>query len=134
MDKNKKMINLEGRHYYSESFKKFIVRQVESGKMNKEEAKHKYNIGGNSAVLNWCRKYGKKHFYQKTAYNMSKDIHTEAAYKRRIQQLEKELSQAKLRVSYLECVIEVAEEDMGVKIEKKSGTGLSANTGKKSPK
>ncbi len=131
MDKKKKMINLGGRQYFSESFKKFIVRQVETGKLNKEEAKYKYKIGGNSAVLNWCRKYGKSQHYQPKHYDMSKENFLESVYKRRIQELEKELSQAKLRVSYLECVIEVAEEDMGVQIEKKSGVRPLTNTGAK---
>lgn len=134
MDKSRKFINFNGRHYYSESFKKHVVLQVETGKISKEEAKHKYKIGGNSAVLNWCRKYGKHHYFQKAKLKMSKDKNAEAAYKRRIKELEQELSQSKLRVSYLECVIEVAEEDMGLTIEKKLKAPPLQGVGKKNKK
>jgi len=131
MGKSKKFVSLNGRQYYSESFKKFVVRQVESGKISKEEAKYKYQIRGNSAVLNWCRQYGKNNYYKKTRLSMSKDKTAEAAYKRRIKELEKELSDAKLRVKYLECVIDVAEDEMGIEIEKKLKAPPSENVLKK---
>lgn len=134
MDIRKKFINLNGRRCYSEGFKKYVVRQVESGKLTKEEAKHKYNIAGNSAVLNWSRKYGKHQYFQKVKLSMSKDKNAEAAYKRRLKELEHELSQSKLRVSYLECVIEVAEEEMGLTIKKKLKSPQLPNVGKKDKK
>lgn len=42
---------------YLESFKKTIVRQVESGKITKAEANRKYEIGGHSTILRWQRKF-----------------------------------------------------------------------------
>jgi len=50
---------------YSESFKRSVVKEYESGILNKDQIKSKYGIGGNSSVLDWCRKYGKLH-YQST--------------------------------------------------------------------
>jgi transposase len=38
---------------YTEAFKKQIVREYESGLLNKEQLMKKYGIGGNSRVLDW---------------------------------------------------------------------------------
>ena len=116
MSKQQKLIEVNGRHYYSESFKKYVVDQIEKGKLGKEEARIKYKIAGNSAILNWCRQYG-KHYQMDKIMNNSK--YSEEVYKRRIKELEKELAASKLRSSYLECVIDIAEKEMGIPIEKK---------------
>lgn len=131
MSKPKKFVIFKGRKHYSESFKKHVVREVESGKISKEEARHKYNILGNSAVLNWCRTYGKLNNYKFTRQpTMSNEAASEKAYKRRIKELESELSNTKLRVSYLESVIEVAEE-MGIFSSKKFVAQPSENVKRK---
>lgn len=118
---NNKTINnrLDTCRRYSESFKKNVVRQVESGKLSKDGAKDKYNIGGKSTVLNWCRKYGKSTSFIRSRYNMAKDKTAEAAYKKRIKELESALSTSNLRSTYLECVLEAIEEEYGVNLVKK---------------
>lgn len=109
---------LQPRHY-SESFKKHVVEEVESGRLGKEEAKYKYNIGGNSCVLNWMRKYGKEKNKHKNKEILTLEKTGETAYKRRIKELEEELSSHKLRNTYLECLLEELEKT-GVSIGKKS--------------
>lgn len=36
-----------------------MVRDYEQGALNKDQIQFKYELGGNSTVLKWCRKYGK---------------------------------------------------------------------------
>lgn len=120
MSKMQKFIKLNGRRYYTESFKKHVVKEVESGVLSKEEAKIRYKLGGNSAVLNWCRKYGKSQIFTTRNKAMKNVEAMETAYKKRLKELESELSISKLRTMYLETVIEVAEQQLGVSIEKKS--------------
>lgn len=105
---------------YSESFKKQVVSEVETGKLSKDGAKRKYNIGGSSTVLKWCRKYGKNRTKSSKPmeYLIMKDKTSEAAYKKRIADLEKELSVNKLKASYLECVITELEIAGGVSAKK----------------
>ena len=114
----KKMFQIHGRQYYSESFKKFVVNEVESGRITKEGAKQKYKIGGNSAVLKWCRQYGKYHKYIESEQKM-KTSSNESAYKKRIKELESALSDSRIRTLYLESVVVIVEEQKGVNIEKK---------------
>ena len=46
--------------HFSRSFKLFVVSEVETGKISKEEARLKYGIKGNSAILNWQRQFLKE--------------------------------------------------------------------------
>lgn len=115
----RKMIKFEGRQYYSESFKKHVVQEVESGRLTKEGARLKYKIGGNSAVLRWCRKYGKYHDYKESKGDTMKTSINDQIYKKRIKELEKALSESRVRSLYLESVIEIVEERTGVNMEKK---------------
>lgn len=55
----------------------------------------------------------------------------ETAYEKRLKDLESELSIAKLRNKYLETVIEVAEQKLGVNIEKKSESKSVKSTSRK---
>ena len=54
---------MEERKYFSVAFKKAVVKEGLSGKINKEQAKHKYGIAGNTAILNWIRKIEAEKIY-----------------------------------------------------------------------
>ncbi|OYX92552.1 MAG: hypothetical protein B7Y76_12780, partial [Sphingobacteriia bacterium 35-40-5] len=43
----------------SESFKRHVVDQVNSGAMSKEEARRRYGIKSKSGILTWQRNYEK---------------------------------------------------------------------------
>lgn len=101
---------------YSESFKRMVVKEYEKGFLNKEQIQTKYCIGGNSSVLEWCRKYGKLHYpYKgKLTGRPLKD-----PQKKRIKDLEKQLEDAKLKIIAYEKLISIAEKEEGISILKK---------------
>ena len=107
-------------NYYSDEFKKSIVKEVLSGLIGKDEARRKYKIKGKSAVLNWIRKFepsqinemGKKCQPQSQA-----TMQLEAENKR----LREELELERLRVLSLNVMIDLAEEQFKVPIRKKPG-------------
>lgn len=100
---------------YSESFKRAVVSDYESGLLNKDEIQKKYGIGGNSRVLEWCRKYGKLHYPKKGNWGRPmKD-----PQKRRIKELEKQLAEEKLKVLAFQKLISIAEKEEGISILKK---------------
>lgn len=132
MSKIKKYVKFNGRQYYSEAFKKMVVREVSRGLLSKEAIKHKYQIKGSSAVLTWCRKYGKLSLFREQDYRMSDKHIPELVLKARIKELERDLCDEKLKTSYLNCLIDIAEEDMGLAIRKKSGYKPSNDVIKKS--
>ena len=100
---------------YSEAFKLTVVREFEKGILNKDQIQIKYGIGGNSRVLEWCRKYGKLHYPKKGFLGRPmKD-----PQKQRIRELEKQLEEAKLKVLAYEKLISNVEQAEGISILKK---------------
>lgn len=100
---------------YSEAFKRSVVSDYERGILNKDQVQAKYGIGGNSRVLEWCRKYGKLHYPKHAAVGRPmKD-----PQKQRIKELEKQLEEAKLKVLAYEKLISITEKEEGISILKK---------------
>ena len=83
-------------------------------------ARLKYGIGGKMTVKHWREKYAKLFIEPKESLMASTE--KEAALERRVRELERSLSNAHLKIESLEVLIEVAEEELGVNIQKKSGT------------
>lgn len=101
---------------YSESFKKRVVREYEQGFLNKDEIQLKYGIGGNSRVLEWCRKYGKLHYPSK---GKSIGRPMKDPQQRRIKELELELEEVKLKLAAYEKLITITEQEENISILKK---------------
>ena len=104
---------------YSDSFKRMVVSEYEKGVLNKDRIQEKYGIGGNSRVLSWCRKFGKLHYPIKG--DIGRPI--KDPQKQRIKELEKQLSDAKLKVLAYEKLIAITEEQENISILKKGVAG-----------
>ena len=101
--------------WYSEAFKKLVVQEFEQGLLNKDQLQVKHGIGGNTRIYDWCKKYGKLHYPTKGKPGAPmKD-----PQKRRIKDLEKELSDVKLKLLAYETLISIAEKEEGISILKK---------------
>lgn len=101
---------------YSDSFKMMVVQEFEKGILTKDQLQMKYGIGGNSRILDWCRKFGKLH-YPKKGTNIGRPM--KDPQKQRIKELEKQLAEEKLKVMAYEKLIEIAEREEGISILKK---------------
>jgi transposase-like protein len=107
--------------HYSEAFKRQIVREFEQGLLNKDQLKRKYGLGGNSSVLEWCRKYGRFAYHSPTTYGRPmKD-----PQKQRIRELEKKLKAAELKLKIYDKLIEVTNRELDTDIIKKIEARLS---------
>lgn len=123
MSKSKNFHIFGDKRMYTENFKKSVVTEVESGRVSKEGARIKYGIKGNSAVLNWCRQYGKKNYKPKSPGSLTmNDKLVSQSYKNRIKELEQELSASKLKVCYLENLVDVLQEQGVIDAVKKPDT------------
>jgi len=115
--------------HYSEEFKWKVVKEVLSGKYNKEQARLIYGIKSNCAILYWMRKYSGNEDYRHTHSfaNGIKDMDrskSQQALAQKIEQLEDELRRANLRADVWQKMIEIAEEQLHIEIKKKYGAQL----------
>ena len=107
---------------YSEAFKRQVVREVMSGISTKDGAKRKYNIGGKTTILRWCRKYGsQEELGVKVKIMTQREEDENTVLKRRIKELEKSLEDSHFKNKVLEMLFDVAEQELDIKIRKKSG-------------
>jgi transposase len=104
---------------FSEAFKKQVVKEFERGYLNKDQLQIKYGLKGHSAVLNWCRKYGRFVY----AKNDSIGRPMKDPQKQRIKELEEKLRKAEEKIKIYDKLIEVTnrelQEDVIKKIEAK---------------
>lgn len=115
---------------YSDAFKKMVVAEYEKGIVGKDELQKKYGIKGNSAVLNWCRKFGKLH-YPKKGTNIGRPM--KDPQKQRIKELEKLLAEEKLKVIAYQKLIEITEREEGISILKKDAAKQLKSLDKNTP-
>ena len=108
---------------YSEAFKKQVVREYETGVLNKDQLQQKYGLGGKSRVLEWCRKYGK------FAYNspVINGRPMKDPQKQRIKELEKKLKAAELKLKVYDKLIEITNRQLDTDVVKKIEAELSGN-------
>jgi transposase-like protein len=108
---------------YSQAFKLQVVREYELGYRTKDDLMNKYQLGGHSTVLQWCRKYGKLYYSKTTTSGRPlKD-----PQKQRIKELEHELKEAREKIMVYEKLIEVTKRETGIDVRKNIDTKLSKN-------
>jgi len=108
---------------YEDSLKREVVREVRAGLLSKAEAQRKYNIPGSTTVLYWLRNFDDNNPRRRKMSvdkKSSKDL-----LLRRIQELERQLEDEKIRSEGLSKMIDIAEDQLNVPIRKKSGTKQS---------
>ena len=114
------------RLFYTEAFKRKIINEVLSGKLNKRQASQIYGIKGNTTILYWIRQSQGLKGYEKAARTignfaeMKQNLHD-----KKLEEENKELREllrvAELRADLWQHAIEKAEEKYQIDILKKFG-------------
>lgn len=119
--KTKVYLKISESAVYSESFKKQIVSEYESGRWSKNDLQRRYGIGGNSTVLKWCRKYGK--FDYSSPLQIALPLKDQQQL--RIKELERKLKAAEFKLMVYDKLIEVTNRQLGKDTLKKIEARLS---------
>lgn len=115
--------------YFSESFKKKIVREIEHNITGVSEVSREYEVS-RTAVYNWIYKYSlmkKKDIKQ--VVEPKSDTQKIKALKEQIKELERLVGQKQIQLEFKDKMIEIAEQMYGVDIKKKLGSRLSGGSG-----
>jgi transposase len=106
---------------YSEAFKRKVVSEIDTGRLSRNAAKRIYHVKSWNSVDRWCRQYSK---YTNMGARVEVRISDEPTLSQLQQEkraLERELAFARLKITALETLIDLAEQD-GVEIRKNVGT------------
>jgi transposase-like protein len=123
--KNKRSNKCYKPQVYSDDFKWKVVQEVLGGEITQAEAKRKYNIKSNSAILYWTRQLSGIENYRdsRVVYLPEHDMSikdNESEKDKKIRDLEEALEREQNRSLVYEMMIKVAEEEYGLPIRKKS--------------
>jgi transposase len=104
---------------YPVSFKRWLAREIESGKMGLKEAMMRFKIA-KGTLYDWQSRYsvGKE---LSLAHMTPQEKQEKALLEKRIKELEKALEYAKLKNIAVETMIDIAEKQFNIPIRKKSG-------------
>jgi transposase-like protein len=113
---------------YSESVKRKIVGEINCGLLSHREASKKYGVNRKS-IGNWITQLSLLNLKpleiaRNTMVDMKEDNKNRILAKQ-VLDLTKELEKSKLRISGLETMIAVSEQELNIKIRKKSGAKQS---------
>lgn len=98
---------------YSLAFKLQVVREVERGELNYNQADRKYGIQGNTTVSLWMKKYGS------LAWKQLPTVSNKKTPEQRIKELEELLAKEKEKVQVLNTAIDIADQMLDANIRKK---------------
>lgn len=124
-----KKVTLRLRRFFSEDFKKSIVKEYEQGHFTVRELARLHSVS-ESKIYQWIYRY--------STYNKKKVIVVEMKessqqkvkqLEQRIKDLERIVGQKQITIDYLEKMIELAKEEFDIDIKKNSNT--SPSTGSK---
>lgn len=115
--------------YFSESFKREKVFEIDKGLISVTELAREYEIT-RQAIYKWIYKYSKMRKKQeRMIVEKSSDTKKLQLLKEKVKELERIVGQKQILIDFQKKVIELAEEEYKVDIKKKYGDKPSSGTG-----
>lgn len=127
---NPTVTKIRKKRAYSEEFKRAIVKEFESGRTSVPQLEKLYKIR-HKVIYDWIYKYST--FNDKSVRIIEmKDSSTKQIkeLEKRVKELERAVGLKQLEIDYLEKLIDIAKEDLGVDIKKNSDTPQSTGSAK----
>jgi len=116
--------------YFSESFKKKKVSEIERGLCSVAEVSRTYQVTG-AAVYKWLYKYSMARKKGERLIVESKSDTVKIDHlKAQLQEMERIIGQKQIQLDFLEKIIEIASEQYGTDLKKKFTTKPSSASGK----
>jgi transposase-like protein len=110
---------------YGEAFKRTVVNDIESGKTTILAVRKQYGITGGVTIPRWIRRYGRKSMSKTTRVSKkniaSKPLSNSARLERENRELKAALAQVTMEKVLLESLVTVAQEELGIDLQKNFG-------------
>ncbi len=115
--------------YFSESFRKQKVREIERNLTTVREVSKTYEVS-TTAVYKWLYKYSKLYEREhKQVIEPMSDTRKIKALQDKIKELEQMVGQKQIKLEFYEKMIALTEEEYGISFKKKRGSEPSSGTG-----
>jgi transposase len=117
------------RRVFSEELKRKIVKEIEQGKANIATVCREYSVSDVS-VYKWLHKYSS--YLQKgvkVVLELNSEGYKSKELEKRVKELEAAVGRKQLEVEFLNKLIDIANEQLGIDIKKKSFTPPSTGFG-----
>lgn len=108
---------------YEISFRRWLISQIDSGKMSTQDARDRFNLSPVEyarIIKRWQERYSDELHLSLQAMS-SKDRSENAKLEQRIKELEKQLELAQMKNVAINTLIDIAEKDYKLVIRKKFG-------------
>ena len=115
---------MEQEKVFSKVEKRWLVREIQSGRMSIGEARERFEFRSKNSmalISSWIKQYSSDIPLTLPIMTEKEKQKLEAAHKR-MRELEKQLEDAQMKTIALETMIDIAEEQLKIVIRKKSGT------------
>ena len=116
------LVKIQKQRHFSEEFKREIVGDFERGKFTVKELGKLYQVK-DAVIYRWIYKYS--NFNHKSIQIVEmKESSTQKLkeLEKKIKELERAVGQKQLHIDYLEKMIDIAKDELGVDIKKNSNT------------
>jgi transposase len=119
---------------FSEELKLKVVKDIETGKATIAQVCREFSVS-NVSVYKWLNKYSQFHKRgAKIIVELKSEAYRSKELEKKVQDLEAALGRKQLEVEFLNKLIELASDDLGVDIKKKHYTQPSTGLGSKPKK
>ncbi len=114
MSRVKVRLSLKSRRTFSDTLKKKIVKDIELGRVNIFGVCREYEVS-NAAVYQWLKKYS-AHLHPSTTLVMQMDSeqYQSKELAKKVTELEAALGRKQMEIDYLNKLIEIAGQDLGI--------------------
>ena len=114
---------------FSEDLKKKVVKDIEKGKVSVLAASREYDVSFQT-VYRWLNQYS-RHLQssKRLVLEMESEGYKTRELQKRIQELEAALGRKQLEVDFLNKMIEIGKDELGVDLKKKFSTPPSNGSG-----
>lgn len=134
MSKAKLKLSLKPRRIFSDKLKQKIVRDIEQGKVNVLGASREYAVS-ERAVYTWLKKFSAYlHPSTTLVIQMDSEHYKSRELEKKIAELEAALGRKQMEVEYLNKLLEIAGNDLGIDLKKNINIPASDGSGKTSCK
>lgn len=130
MGNSKVKKSLRPRRIFSEQLKKKIVKDIDEGKTNVTGVSREYQVSA-VAIYKWLKKYS-AHLHPSTTIVMQMDSeqYRSRELEKKVAELESVIGRKQMEIDYLNKLIELAQEDLGIDLKKNINTVVSVGSDK----